>query len=134
MAMKIDARQIEDVTILDLTGRLVLGEETALLRSTIRDLLTRGKKKILLNLAEVSHIDSSGLGELVSSFAAVRRAAGEAKLLNLTQRVHGVLKTVKLTTIYEFFNDEATALMSFNTQPQQGGDAMADAAFKRTTV
>jgi anti-sigma B factor antagonist len=119
MTMKMTERQIGDVTILDMSGRIVLGEETALLRNTVRDVLARGKKNILLNLGEVPYIDSSGIGELVSSFLAVRREGGDAKLLNLTKRVHGIVQIVKLETIFEVFDDETAALQTFRTQANQ---------------
>jgi len=112
-------RQIGSVTVVDISGRIVLGEETALLRSTIRDLITRGKKSILLNLAQVPYIDSSGIGELVSAFVAVRREGGEVKLLNLTKKVRDVLQIVKVITIFDVFDNEAAALSAFARQEKQ---------------
>ncbi len=111
--MKINERQIAGVMVVDVSGRIVLGEETALLRNTIRDLISRGHKNILLNLGEVPYIDSSGIGELVSAFVAIRREGGDVKLLNLTKRVHGVLEVVKLGTVFEIFDNEARALEAF---------------------
>ena len=113
MAMKITTRQISGVTILDISGRIILGGETALLRSTIRDLIGKGQKNLLLNLGEVPFIDSSGIGELVAAFTAARREDGHVKLLNLTRKVHDVLQIVKLETVFELFDDEATAIKSF---------------------
>ncbi|HWZ44348.1 MAG TPA: STAS domain-containing protein [Candidatus Saccharimonadales bacterium] len=111
--MKANNRQIDGITIVDLSGRIVLGEDTALLRKTVRDLIAGGHKRVLLNLAEVPFIDSSGIGELVSAFTAVRREGGDVKLLKLTRRVSDVLQIVKLETVFDVFNDEAAAIQSF---------------------
>lgn len=127
MAMKVIDRQIAGVTIVDISGRIVLGEETALLRNTIRDLIALGKKNILLNLGETPYIDSSGIGELVSAYVAVRREGGDVKLLNLTKRVHHVLQIVKLGTIFEIFDNEAAAIKSFTRQENQAQDLTARA-------
>ena len=113
MTMKIDSREIDGAVILDLNGRLVLGEGTILLREQVRALISKGQKKILLNLRDVPYIDSSGLGELVSAFAAARREEGELKLLNLAQKVHGLLQITKLYTVFDVFEDEDAALRSF---------------------
>ena len=118
MTMKMIDRQSAGVTIVDLSGRLVLGEETALLRNTIRDLITKGKKNILLNLGAVPFIDSSGIGELVSAFIAVRREGGDVKLLNLTRKVDQVLQIVKLRTVFDVFDNEAAALKAFAQQTE----------------
>ena len=99
MAMRMNERQVGGVTVVDISGRIVLGEETALLRSTVRDWIARGRKNILLNLAQVPYIDSSGIGELVSAFTATRREGGDIKLLSLTRKVDQVLQVVKLRTI-----------------------------------
>ncbi len=101
MPLKIDTREVAHVTILDITGRIVLGEEIGDLRDAVRALVAEGKKKIILNLAGVDYIDSSGVGELVGSFTSVRNAGGELKLLNLTQKVHDVLHVTKLYTVFE---------------------------------
>jgi len=113
LTMKANNRQIDGITIVDLSGRIVLGEDTALLRKTVRDLIAGGHKRVLLNLAEVPFIDSSGIGELVSAFTAVRREGGDVKLLKLTRRVSDVLQIVKLETVFDVFNDEAAAIQSF---------------------
>ena len=110
--MKISSRQIEDVTILDLSGRVVAGE-AAMLRESIRDLLAGGKKDIVLNLAESPYIDSAGIGELVSALVAVRRESGSLALMNLSRRVHDVLGIVKLLTVFQIFRSEAEALANF---------------------
>lgn len=113
MTMKSSSRQIDGVTVLDLSGRITLGEGSVILRDTIRDLIGRGQKKILLNLGDVSYIDSSGIGELVSAFTTVRNQGGELKLLNLTKKVHDLLQITKLYTVFDIKDDEATAVKSF---------------------
>ena len=112
--MKITNREVDQVVILDMTGRIVLGDELETLRSAVQSLLTQGKKKIILNLAEVSYIDSSGVGELVRSFTSVRNQGGELKLLNLTQKVHDVLHVTKLYTVFDIRDDEFKAVKSFD--------------------
>ena len=106
-------REVETITIVDLSGRISLGEGSALLRRTVRDLLDNGHTKILLNLGDVNYIDSSGIGELVSGFTAVRSREGQLKLLNLTKKVHDLLQITKLFTVFEVYSDEGTAVMSF---------------------
>jgi anti-sigma B factor antagonist len=105
---------VDHVTILDISGRIILGNETDTLRGTVRELIGQGKKKIILNLAEVAYIDSSGVGELVSSFTAVRNSGGELKLLNLTQKVQDVLNVTKLYTVFDVRDDEFKAVKSFD--------------------
>jgi anti-sigma B factor antagonist len=114
MPLTIDIREESHVTILDIKGRIVLGEETHQLRDAVRGLVAEGKKKIILNLAEVDYIDSSGVGELVGSFTTVRNAGGELKLLNLTQKVQDVLHVTKLYTVFDIRDDEFTAVKSFD--------------------
>ncbi len=99
--------------MVDLSGRIALGEGSALLRKLIRDLLEGGKTKILLNLGDINYIDSSGIGELVSGFTAVRSRQGELKLLNLTKKVKDLLQITKLFTVFDVYTDEATAVQSF---------------------
>ena len=111
--MKTSTRQVDGVTIVDLSGRITLGEGSVVLRDTIRDLLSKGSKKLLLNLAEVTYIDSSGIGELVSAFTTVRNQGGELKLLNLTKKVHDLLQITKLYTVFDVKDDEASAVGSF---------------------
>jgi anti-sigma B factor antagonist len=106
-------REVGAVTIIDLSGRISLGEGSALLRKTIRDLLDDGQTKILLNLGDVNYIDSSGIGELVSGFSAVRNREGELKLLNLTKKVHDLLQITKLFTVFDVYTDESTAVRSY---------------------
>jgi len=112
--MHITTREISHVTIVDMNGRITLGDETGKLRETVRKLISDGKKKIVLNLAQVDYIDSSGVGELVSSFTAVRNAGGELKLLNLTKKVHDVLYVTKLYTVFDIKDDEFNAVKSFD--------------------
>src|ERR1051325_886152 len=111
--MKASTRQVNGVTIVDLSGRITLGEGSVVLRDTVRDLIAKGDKKILLNLGEVTYIDSSGIGELVSAFTTVRNQGGELKLLNLTKKVHDLLQITKLYTVFDVKDDEATAISSF---------------------
>ena len=110
----ISERQAGDVTILDLDGKVTIGEGSVALRNAIRRLLGDGKNKILMNLGGVGYIDSSGIGELVSSFTAVNKEGGTLKLLNLTQKIQDLLAITKLLTVFDVFDDEATALASFN--------------------
>jgi anti-sigma B factor antagonist len=112
--IKISTREVEDVSVVDICGRITLGEETSALRKTIRDLISKGKKKIVLNLADVSYIDSSGVGELVSGYTAVRHEGGELKLLNLTKKVHDLLQVTKLYTIFDIKDNEFMAIKSFD--------------------
>ncbi len=113
MTMKANTRQIDGVMIVDLSGRITLGEGSVILRDTVRDLVGKGNKKILLNLGDVNYIDSSGIGELVSAFTTVRNQGGELKLLNLTKKVHDLLQITKLYTVFDVKDDETTAIKSF---------------------
>ncbi len=113
MTMKASTRQVDGVTIVDLSGRITLGEGSVVLRDTIRDNVGQGHKKILLNLGDVTYIDSSGIGELVSAFTTVRNQGGELKLLNLTKKVHDLLQITKLYTVFDIKDDEASAIRAF---------------------
>ena len=113
MTMKSSTRQVDGVTIVDLSGRITLGEGSTMLRDIVRDLIAKGQKKILLNLGDVTYIDSSGIGELVSAFTTVRNGGGELKLLNLTKKVHDLLQITKLYTVFDIKDDEAAAIQSF---------------------
>ena len=113
MSAKLTTRQVGDVTVIDAVGRITLGEGSSVFRETIKDLVSKGNKKVLLNLAEVSYIDSSGIGELVSSYTSVSNAGGSLKLLKLTKRIQDLLQITKLYTVFEVFDDEAKALGSF---------------------
>src|SRR3982750_3086482 len=111
--MKSSTRQIDGVTIVDLSGRITLGEGSVILRDTVRELMGKGSKKILLNLGDVNYIDSSGIGELVSAFTTVRNQGGELKLLNLTKKVHDLLQITKLYTVFDIKDDEASAIAAY---------------------
>ena len=114
MSMKFTTRQVDGVTILDLSGRITLGDGSVTLRDAVRDVLTKGSKNILLNLENVDYIDSSGLGELVSAFTTVKNQGGELKLLHLTTKVHDLLQITKLYTVFDIKDDEASAIGSFS--------------------
>jgi len=112
--MTITTHEVSHVTVVDIAGRITLGDETGQLRDTIRRLVAEDKKKIVLNLAAVDYIDSSGVGELVSSFTTVRNSGGELKLFALTKKVHDVLHVTKLYTVFDIKDDEFTAVKSFD--------------------
>jgi anti-sigma B factor antagonist len=113
VSVKLTTRQVGEVTVVDAVGRITLGEGASTFRDNIRDLAANGHKKLLLNLAEISYIDSSGIGELVSGFTTVANQGGTVKLLNLTKRVQDLLQITKLYTVFEVFDDEAKAVRSF---------------------
>src|SRR5258705_13931989 len=113
MNMTTGIRQLGGVTIVDISGRIQLGEESAALRDLVCDLLNKGDKKILFNLDDVHYIDSSGLGHLVSAFSTVRKQGGELKLLNLTKNVHNVMQMTRLYTVFDIMDNEAVAVKSF---------------------
>ena len=114
--MKSKSRESNGVTILDLSGRMTLGEDTVLLRETIRDLMSRERKMILLNLGDVPYIDSSGIGELVSAFTSVKKQGGSLKLLNLTKKVRDVLQITKLYTVFDVYLNEERAIEVFGKE------------------
>src|SRR5437763_14102313 len=111
--MKTSNRQVNGVTIVDCSGRITLGEGSVMLKDTVRELLSKGQKRILLNLGDVNYIDSSGIGEMVSAFTTVRNQGGELKLLNLTKKVHDLMKITKLDTVVGVKEEEAAAVKSF---------------------
>lgn len=113
MSVKLTTRQVGDVTVIDAAGRITLGEGASAFRDIIRDLAAKGDKKLLLNLSEVSYIDSSGIGELVSGFTTVTNHGGSLKLVGLSKRVKDLLQITKLYTVFETFEDEAQAVRSF---------------------
>ena len=121
MSLDISVRRIEHVAVVDLSGRITLGEASGRLRDTIKDLVTNNGKDILLNLAGVTYMDSSGLGELVGAFATVSNRGGKLKLLGLQPRLHELMHITKLYSVFEIFTDEATAIRSFRT-----GEAVAE--------
>lgn len=113
MSMKYTTREVDGVTVLDLSGRITLGEGSVTLRDAVKDVLAKGSKNILLNLENVDYIDSSGLGELVSAYTTVKNQGGELKLLHLTTKVHDLLQITKLYTVFDIKDDEASAIGSF---------------------
>ncbi|HWX39634.1 MAG TPA: STAS domain-containing protein [Blastocatellia bacterium] len=113
MSVKLTTRQVGDVTVIDVAGRITLGEGSSALREALRDLVTKNQKKILLNLGDVTYIDSSGIGELVSGFTTVTNSGGSLKLLNLNKRVKDLLQITKLYTVFDVHEDEAAAIRSF---------------------
>jgi len=113
VSVKLSTRQVGDVSVVDVAGRITLGEGSSALRETLRDMVSKGQKKILLNLGDVSYIDSSGIGELVSGFTTVTNSGGQLKLLNLNKRVKDLLQITKLYTVFDVHEDEAGAVRSF---------------------
>jgi anti-sigma B factor antagonist len=113
MSMKVATRQVDGITILDLSGRITLGEGSVTLRDAVHDIVGKGQKHILLNLENISYIDSSGIGELVSAFTSVKNSGGELKLLNLTKKVHDLLQITKLYTVFDIWDNEASAVTAF---------------------
>jgi anti-sigma B factor antagonist len=113
VSVKLTTRQVGDVSVIDVSGRITLGEGSSSLRDLLRDLIAKGNKKILLNLGEVTYIDSSGIGELVSGFTTISNQGGTLKLLSLTKRVQDLLQITKLYTVFDVHEEEAHALRSF---------------------
>ena len=113
MSVKLNTRQVGDVTVIDISGRITLGEGSSAIREAMRDLTAKGNKKILLNLSDVSYIDSTGIGELVAGFTNAADAGGTVKLLGVTKHVKDVLLVSRLYTVFEPHDDEARAVQSF---------------------
>lgn len=113
MSATINNRQNGDVVLVDVGGKITLGDGSVAIREAVKKLVADGNKSIVLNLGEVTYIDSSGIGELVSAFTTVSNNGGNLKLLNLTKRVQDLLQITKLYTVFEVFNDEASAVASF---------------------
>jgi anti-sigma B factor antagonist len=111
--MNIDERNVGDVTVLDLKGKMLIGEGDELLREKINYLVEGGKNKILLNLAEVPYVDSAGLGEIVRCYTTVSRSSGQLKLMNLTKRLEDLMSITKLLTVFDTYDNEETALKSY---------------------
>ena len=116
--LKITKRQNKNVIILDLSGKVQIGESSIELRTSLRELVQAGEKNILLNLAEVSQIDSSGLGEFVGGSASLRRNGGEIKLLNLSKRINELMTITKLLTVFEIYENEEVAVNSFQNDSE----------------
>ena len=115
MGLKMLTREVHGTIIIDLSGQITLGEACAAIRDEVRDQIGHGFSRILLNLAEVTYIDSAGLGELTAAFTSVRNRGGELKLLNLTKRVHDLMQITKLYTVFDVYDDERKAIASFGT-------------------
>ncbi|HXE64522.1 MAG TPA: STAS domain-containing protein [Bryobacteraceae bacterium] len=113
MSAKLNTRKVGDVTVVDVSGRITLGEGSSVIRDEVRALIGQGNKKILLNLGDVTYIDSSGIGELVSGYTSMTNSGGVLKLLNLTKRVKDLLQITKLYTVFDVYEDEAHAVQSF---------------------
>ena len=113
MSLKLNTRQVNDIIVIDLSGRVTMGEACAAIRDEIRDEIGQGNRKILLNLADVSYIDSAGLGELTAAYTTNRNRGGQLKLLNLTKRVQDLMQITKLYTIFDVYDDEKKAIGSF---------------------
>jgi anti-sigma B factor antagonist len=126
--LNISERPEESILILDLVGNIRIGEDSIRIHNTLRQLLQRGEKRILLNLAGVSHIDSSGLGELVGGYATCQREGAELKLLNLTTRVRELMMITKLLIVFDVFEDEREAIASFGAPVPQTETARSAAA------
>ena len=114
VSLSTNVRDVDGVTVVDLSGRITLGEGSGKLRDTVREVLGTGQKKIVLNLGDVGYIDSSGLGELVSSYTTASNQGAKVKLANLQQKVNDLLQITKLYTVFEIFDDEAGAILSFS--------------------
>ena len=115
MSLKMSTREVKDISVIDLSGRLTMGEACAAIRSEIHDEIGHGTRKMLLNLADVSYIDSAGLGELTAAFTSMKNREGQLKLLNLTKRIHDLLQITKLYTVFDVFDDEKKAIASFDS-------------------
>jgi len=113
VSVKLNTRQVGDVSVVDVAGRITLGEGSSALRDALRDMVAKNHKKILLNLGEVSYIDSSGIGELVSGFTSVTNSGGQLKLLGLNKRVKDLLQITKLYTVFDVHEEESSAVRSF---------------------
>jgi anti-sigma B factor antagonist len=115
MSFKATSREVGDVTVIDMDGRITLGEGSALLRDLVREKLGSGHKKIVMNLAGINYIDSTGLGELVSGYRLVKSEGGELKLLNLNKKVTDLLQITRLYTVFDIHNQEGQAIASFHS-------------------
>ena len=116
MTLRGTCREIGDVAIVDFSGKITLGEGSATLRTTVKELISSGHRKILLNLGDVDYIDSSGIGELVAAYTTVRSASGELKLMQLTKRVKDLIQITRLFTVFDVQSDESAAITSFRSK------------------
>ena len=115
MSFTANTREVGDITVIDMDGRITLGEGSALVRDLIRESLAKGRRKILMNLAGISYIDSTGLGELVSGYRLVKSEGGDLKLLNLTKKINDLLQITRLYTVFDIHNQESQAIASFHS-------------------
>ena len=115
MSLKLSTREVKDIIIIDLSGRLTMGEPCAAIRDEIRDEIGQGNRKVVFNLADVSYIDSAGLGELTAAYTSVKNRDGQLKLLNLTKRVHDLMQITKLYTVFDVYDDEKKVIASFGS-------------------
>jgi anti-sigma B factor antagonist len=115
MSMAIKGRETDGITILDISGRITMGEGSVVLRDRVRDEIAAGRQRIIINLADVSYIDSSGLGELISAFTTAKNRGITLKLLNLTKRIHELMQITKLYTVFDVYDDEDAAINSFSS-------------------
>ena len=113
MTIKANSRQVDGVTVVDLSGTITSDEGSAVLRDTVKELSANGSRNILLNLGEITKVDTSGVGELVTAFTSMRNAGGELKLFNLSRPVHDLLQITKLCTVFDIQHDEASAVAAF---------------------
>ena len=113
--MQIEERSVGDVTVLDLKGKMTLGEGDELLKDKINSLIQQGRRQVVLNLGEVPYIDSAGLGEIVRTYTTISRQGGSLKLLNLTKRITDLLSITKLLTVFDTYDSEADAVRSFSS-------------------
>jgi len=116
MSLSVKSRKADEVVVLDLSGKLTIGEPVLLLRETLRTHVNEGDRRIILNLGDVGYIDSSGLGELVSSYTTIRNKGGDVKLLKLTTKTRDLLQMTKLLTVFDVYEDEAKAIASLKGQ------------------
>ena len=115
MSLKLSTREVKDIIIIDLSGRLTMGEPCAAIRDEIRDEIGQGNRKVVFNLGDVSYIDSAGLGELTAAYTSVKNRDGQLKLLNLTKRVHDLMQITKLYTVFDVYDDEKKVIASFGS-------------------
>jgi anti-sigma B factor antagonist len=119
LSFRATPREADGTTVVDVSGRITLGDGSTVLRELLRDLAQKGHKHVLLNLADVNYIDSSGIGELVSAYTSLKKQGGELKLLNLTRKVHDLLQITRLYTVFDVHTDEQAAIRSFPPRTSQ---------------
>jgi anti-sigma B factor antagonist len=119
LSFRATPREADGTTVVDVSGRITLGDGSTILRELLRDIAQKGQKRVLLNLAEVNYIDSSGIGELVSAYTSIKKQGGELKLLNLTRKVHDLLQITRLYTVFDVHTDEQAAIRSFPPSTSQ---------------